>query len=318
MQRRPSRVWPRARLALAGACLVLVGACQAEQGDPVGAAGDSGLGGETGGEGSGAEAPSWPEPDWSAEEVGHALDAAFGQDLGLGLSWLEAYLGARAEGDDDCPGEGVAILDNQIPVEGCVAASGASFNGVAHVGVQVEGSDFMFDMNGDLEVVHASGEVLRLGGWSYLMAEGYGTDELSWRSEQAGSLLDEASEPWLGEGVSSYLYGSGGRDAERGTWISLTGGHGTLSTGVSLSFEDFTLSGMGGTGACAGRAAGLLRVRDPVGSWHRLDFGEDCAPCATVAWADGTELGEVCPDLEAWAEALAAGTDLDGFVAAWP
>jgi hypothetical protein len=72
--------------------------------------------------------------------------------------------------------------------------------------------------------------------------------------------------------------------------------------GLAMYFEGFSW----GAEDCPGGLIGLLEIRDPVGAWWQLEYG-DCSECPISTSFNGTEWSgeEVCPDvgdmLVAWA-----------------
>jgi hypothetical protein len=93
------------------------------------------------------------------------------------------------------------------------------------------------------------------------------------------------------------LFESGSSDAGVVT-VSVYGGY--TRPDAQLYFES-----LGFGGACGEEPTGAVRLRDPDGYWYRLDFGDACTGCGTLAYGDSA-LGEICVDLTPAAAGLAA------------
>lgn len=279
--------------------LILGGACTpgpAAPGPAGGAADDTGTSGTLP-----DVALEEPAPTWSAAEVEAHLQATLALGLPAPATPRDAYLALMAAGDEVCPGDSHQILDTYL--QGCTATSGVWYAGISewieeHQDLVFGKGSFRLDLwalLGDFEIVDAEGQQFHSGGH---VAAWTGQTETSrfWGGEIAGTWLWEGHEGWLSEEVSASLSYDGYQFGEHPRTLTAQGG--VTWHGTSLHFDELVFSE-----ACPDHPGGVLSVRDPVGSWHRLELTE-CEPCAEVVFAEGEVLGEACLDFGDAVEAV--------------
>ncbi|MBL8614737.1 MAG: hypothetical protein JNM72_03910 [Deltaproteobacteria bacterium] len=252
---------------------------------------------DTGGEGGGlTEEPGPPLPDLAADDITPAYDsaglvAALDDALQHGLptpaDMIEPYLAIMAEGDPYCPGQ-PNDLDGRWLL-GCLALSGAYYSGIAFWEQDLR-AGHNEGLSGDFRLKDSEGYTLEVGGaagWSISDGVPRGGGVFA-----HGSVLWERDSRWMGEVLSWSWDGEFNLD-ERS--IVLRGSFGFRSH--YISFENALL-----TPTCRG-GSGVLRLRDPNGPWHELDYGGACAPCAVHRFP-GQPDDEVCYDLSPLVEPL--------------
>lgn len=252
---------------------------------------------DSGGEGGGlSEEPGPPLPDLAAEDIAPAYDAAglvvaLDDALQHGLPTppdvIEPYLAIMAEGDPFCPGQ-PDDLDGRWLL-GCLALSGAFYSGIAFWEQDLR-AGHNEGMSGDFRLKDSEGYTLEVGG-----AVGWSRTDRAPRGGLVfahGSVLWERDTRWMGDVLSWSWHGEYSLD-ERSVVIGGSFGF----RGHYVSFDQATLSG-----SCAG-ASGVVRVRDPNGPWHELDYGGSCSPCAVHTFPGQPE-DEVCYDFSPLVEPL--------------
>ena len=200
----------------------------------------------------------------------------------------EAYFEMLSHGDDKCPGHDTHIDDTFL--YGCSADTGYWYSGVSEF-IQQSGEGYDADVvAGDFKFIDWKGQAFNAGGHVALVFN-QGNNQRGWIIEISGSWIWEG-EPvysWLANGVSGSLQVTL-NSASEGDFMMFNG---ALSLNdISLDFTDFKL-----LSTCDDNTAvGVLSIRDPTGTWHSLDYGDQCSPCAQVSW-EGEPTGELCPDL---------------------
>ncbi|MFM2248513.1 MAG: hypothetical protein RL071_4588 [Pseudomonadota bacterium] len=252
---------------------------------------------DSGGAGDGAaEDADPPLPDLAVEDIvpaydGAGLVAALDDALRDGLpsppDMIEPYLAIMAEGDPFCPGQ-PDDLDGRWLL-GCLALSGAYYSGIAFWEQDLR-AGHNEGLSGDFRLKDGAGYTLEVGG-----AGGWSVSNSAPRGGvffAHGSVLWERDTRWMGEVLSWSWDGNFNLDDRS---LRLQGSVGFRSH--YLSFESAQLSAI-----CAG-ASGQIRVRDPNGPWHELDYGDGCSPCAVHRFP-GQPDGEVCYDFSPVVEPL--------------
>lgn len=234
-----------------------------------------------------------PSPSWDADEVAVQLAAAFASGMPDPFSPRDTYVDFFTHADEDCPN---SEQPYHLPgdYEACTTADGTVFfgHGEYQVDIDAEATD-SFYLLGDFYMLDqddarfdGAGEVL----YTNVPLE-TGDADLIFDLFMSGTWGYEAATDWMSEPTSLVLwsYGIWARGAAIGTF------DGTLTIGEhALFLQDLSFD----TGTCSDGTPvrGSMALRDPSGYWYDLSFPGSCDPCATVTWADGTELGEACVD----------------------
>lgn len=242
-----------------------------------------------------------PAPEWTAAEVEAQLQEVLSVGLPGPATPRDLYLELMAAGDEYCPGDPYQLVDTHL--QGCTASTGVWYAGISewleeHEDIVYDKGSFTLDLwalIGDFEIVDAEGRQFQCGGH---VAAWTGSTDLKrfWGGEVSGTWLGEGHEGWLSEGTSAYLKYEGVAFGDHERTLTAEGGVTWLGTSVNLEQLVFTES-------CPAHPGGVISVRDPVGSWHRLALTE-CQPCAEVVFAEDEVLGEACLDFGGVAEGI--------------
>jgi hypothetical protein len=155
--------------------------------------------------------------------------------------------------------------------------------------------DAVFDeaegIYGDFSMTRPDGSLLQLSG-EYFEALLTAGDVRVHALGLYGPVQDaDAADSWLADGVSCEIgvawfeHPGGSARAWHGGLTGLTDAWpGTFTTGTLLDLS------------CPTDPRGAFGMRNAVGTWFDVDFGDDCDGCAEVS-QNGTVLGTVCPDL---------------------
>jgi hypothetical protein len=266
----------------------------------------------------GADDP--PPLDAAAAEA--ALQAILGQVRGMNASPALALFDERmALHDDVCPYEeqvdsaGFGQESVFWYADGCVAASGATFDGYTFARTtsnhrSEDGTSWSgADVKGRLSAVDADGAVFVFGGDAYVET-GISADarQTLQRAGMRGAVV------WTGAGWDDASFT---RDllAElelTATWAGApmlaVGGDASGFDGVvpAVVFDGIVAMDAALGSACPTELGGALRARDTAGRWYDLAFDGGSTPDAAVddaacdgcgAWSlDGEPLGDVCLD----------------------
>lgn len=231
------------------------------------------------------------EARYSPEEVLATLDAHVAAGLPSPHVSKALYLEFMAEGDETCPADDSQLDDTKVPLSGCWSESGYGYAGIA---VLLENSDeavYGYQLFGDFQLTDPDGEVFEAGGVTGFQAQ---VDESSRTAlvELTGSWVYPPSPHWLGEGYSGTLKIAAREGSGEDRRLNVSGGWQRPDS--ALYTPELLLDST----VCPEAApTGTVQLRDPSGGWWTVDFGDACSGCGTLAWADGTEHGEVCPTL---------------------
>jgi len=214
-----------------------------------------------------------------------AVDAAMAVGIPDPRTASEAALAILELGDDGtCPS---STLSEQGGSFECTATTGYAFSGFFSLMELEEPNGQAEVFSADFLVIDPAGETFHAGGRASLGQTTGG----SWYANLTGSWVYPVAEGWLEDGASSNLTAEG-----TSTGPILTGS--ARWADASLNFHQ-----VGAEESCGDGVSGSLDVRDPGGSWLRLDL-EDCTPCGVLQDAAGEALGEGC--LDALPDALVA------------
>lgn len=252
-----------------------------------------------------------PEPAWQAEELELALNAALQGGLPDPYLPRQAYEAMFADhADGSCPGgEGMNLPGDY---EGCTAEDGSFFFGHGELALEAEpGALESFYLLGDFYMIDPEGQ--RFDGAGEVLHATYDDGEFllfetlvtgTWSYGPAGSWMSSPSS------MSLWVFGDHWGDKYHGTL------HGSVELdGLPIFFDWVNFQSL----SCPASAMeGGIQIRDPSGYWYQihLDSSSYCNGCGTLYWADGTNLGEVCPDFGDSLEVLMSST-LDETVARW-
>lgn len=231
-------------------------------------------------------------PAWGADEMDDAL-ARFGAGLHpTGHDLVDAWEFHLAHGTQACPG-----FDGNLRIaeHSCTTDDGWFFSGIG--GYQLEESDSRWRMSsgGELRFVGTDDEEMVMAGNMALDMSSAGSGQWTWDLRQTGGLratdISEAAEVGFGG-----LYLAAGVATVTGQTIEVGSAtfDGAVGVGdVQLSFTELGLHGPD----CGNGASGILSIRDPVGAWWALEYG-DCSECPEVVRFNAVEVdpGEICPD----------------------
>ncbi len=227
---------------------------------------------------------------WTADQVQTGLQ----DNARLGFAGAEqirgTFLDFIAQGDESCPPGG-----SNFGASHCMAASGVAFSGISIF----QDSSSVVDAStirqwthvGDYVLTRVDGTRFESGGGLVSQAT-IGEDEALVSLNLRGSWVDEGATPgWFREGVSWLVLAEGRRDLA-GAELVVDGG---ITTERALFFEGTRFSS---EQDCP--ISGGLRVQGDDGYWYT--WQADCDGCGGVSFQDGTDLGEICPDLGLWTE----------------
>jgi hypothetical protein len=266
-----------------------------------------------------------PPLDAAAAET--ALEAILGEVLSLNASTTLALFDDRlALHDDACPYAEVTDdpstgqLSTFWFAQGCVAASGAEFDGYTfaretHHHRTEDGTDWSgADIKGRIAVVDSDGATFVFGGDAYAQT---GRNDIERETtQQAGT---RGAITWTGSGFPDASF-SRGRIAEldiAATWRETgTGGAPMVVVQGDVSgfdgaipavvFDPFVAIGEGYDPACPTEGGGTIHARDAAGRWYDATFdggltpedavdADACDGCGTWSLL-GEELGTICLD----------------------
>jgi hypothetical protein len=247
-------------------------------------------------------APFVAEPVWSADEMTAEAERLVALGFPDPNVPFDAYKALLAYRDDTCPNAGDQLVGQEMPEGGCLAASGAHFEGntvIIETNV-VEGADAIrgFQFGGDFLISDPSGAWLAGGGGMRFQTVRSNNGDVIWSGEAAGTWIDTRRDDWLGLGFSS-TFTFGGASTADGRTLTMNGTVGV--DGVYVQFVDVAWAD-----ACGGYPTGHLRIRDPSGVWADLDFADRCDGCGTLTHDTLDDATEACVDLSPFTSALAA------------
>ncbi len=234
--------------------------------------------------------------------------------------WIQAYTEAMAWEDTYCPyhyEDYLELYGYDYWYGGCSTESGGKYDGYGYGYQYTEPVDtglyFYWTygwLGGELGIEHPDGSRLDLAGYFYAQDYEIAANRYQY-SQLAGSILwvgPEFEGTWLERGLSANLILSSGANDTTGTYLSIDGGLSGYDGESSAVWFDGVLMAQESRGHdCEVEPSGVISVRQSDGLWIDVVFdgansiGGEVFPAACdgcgVAWVEGDQVGEVCPDL---------------------
>ena len=227
-----------------------------------------------------------PDPSLSGDQIVAAIEAAFATGIPEPLLPRDSYLSFFEHADGACPtGVGTSLPGD---FEGCSTEDGTFFFGHSEYDQGVEGYEAGFYLLGDFYMLDVDGN--RFDGGGEILVQVWHEDAtLRWTSMVLGTWSYPPAGDWMAEGDSTAMWqlgkvnGNNRAVALEGSW---------QAPGANLSFKTFLFD----EGVCHGAPTGELTLREDTGYRYVLTFASPCDGCASVVYADDTDMGSVCID----------------------
>lgn len=219
-----------------------------------------------------------PDPVFSPDDALAAIEAGTQHGLPDAIDLWHSYEALMALGDAVCPADETQLIDTNVPLSGCTAASGARYAGVSVVMTEAElgGGDpdrVVRLLGGDFTITDPDGRTMDFGG--QVLWQGTGREgKLASFAQINGTMVYPGGSDWLAAGVSSVLELEVEDDGA--ARLSVYGGLGT--EGVDLWFDRVTFAAEGDHAP-----SGAIGVHDPSGAWWTLTLSGD-GSCGTLAY----------------------------------